>query len=555
MNTTLFKQKKQPDPQQIDSAILQTWREDIFNRIVTIAATAGIALYLANVIALVQNEDWEAIALYTGAYLWLLASAFLKVIPAKYRAVSFVTMVFALGVLSSLQTLTVGDGRVWFLTSAVLAVIFLNRTAGLIFTALITAVWIGIGYLFSQEFIAYPYQQMAAFVQRDNFSVWTTTGVALFVAALTVVSSVATLLRNLVRTLEESQQLTKELESQSSTLKEQSQALERRSAAVESSSEISRAVAPLLDTQEIIEQSAKLILQNFNLYHVGVFIFTSDREMLDLKVSEGHVEHVISTANQQIDLIEDMVGTAITNRRAEMHYDGDGKDATSLLKIRLPNTRSYAVIPLRGSDDVLGALVLQSENLDTFDADVLANFQMLSDQIGMYLENARLLQEREEALVSERRAYGELTQSAWRDYASSKAKSGYRRDAGGGKMVVAEEIYPNGEQVERQHVSIKIRGQLIGYVNAQKSDGQAWTSNEKALLATLTTQLETVMDSARLYTETQNRAAQERMVGSAAAKMRETLDIESVLATAANELRNLLDAAEADVWISPEQET
>lgn len=122
-------------------------------------------------------------------------------------------------------------------------------------------------------------------------------------------------------------------------------------------------------------------------------------------------------------------------------------------------------------------------------------------------------------------------------------------------MVVAEEIYPNGEQVERQHVPIKIRGQLIGYVDAQKSDGQAWTSNEKALLATLTTQLETVMDSARLYTETQNRAAQERMVGSAAAKMRETLDIESVLATAANELRNLLDAAEADVWISPEQET
>jgi GAF domain-containing protein len=52
----------------------------------------------------------------------------------------------------------------------------------------------------------------------------------------------------------------------------------------------------------------------------------------------------------------------------------------------------------------------------------------------------------------------------------------------------------------------------------------------------LTEQLGVALDSARLYQDTQRRAVQERLVGEVTARMRETLDMETVLKTAAQEI-------------------
>ena len=59
------------------------------------------------------------------------------------------------------------------------------------------------------------------------------------------------------------------------------------------------------------------------------------------------------------------------------------------------------------------------------------------------------------------------------------------------------------------------------------------------------------MDSARLYQDSQQRAERELIISETSARMRESLDIESVLESAARELRNaLVGIAEAEVWVS-----
>ncbi|MEA3351443.1 MAG: hypothetical protein U9Q82_12535, partial [Chloroflexota bacterium] len=80
-----------------------------------------------------------------------------------------------------------------------------------------------------------------------------------------------------------------------------------------------------------------------------------------------------------------------------------------------------------------------------------------------------------------------------------------------------------------------------------KSSGDRWALAEKELLENLAERLESALDTARLYEETQQRAAEERIIGETTARMRETLDLESILKTATQELRTVLDLAEVEV--------
>ncbi len=93
-----------------------------------------------------------------------------------------------------------------------------------------------------------------------------------------------------------------------------------------------------------------------------------------------------------------------------------------------------------------------------------------------------------------------------------------------------------------------MRGNVIGVVQTHKTgDFTGWTDEEKFMLETIIEQLGVALESARLYEETQRRAVQEQLTGEVAASFRESLDIETVLQTAARELRNALNLAEVEI--------
>jgi GAF domain-containing protein len=90
-------------------------------------------------------------------------------------------------------------------------------------------------------------------------------------------------------------------------------------------------------------------------------------------------------------------------------------------------------------------------------------------------------------------------------------------------------------------VPLKVRDQVIGVVNLRKtSPGKSWTEEENGLIETLTEQLGLALESARLYQDTQRRAAREQMSAQVTSRMRESLDLETVLKTAVSEMRQAL---------------
>ena len=60
------------------------------------------------------------------------------------------------------------------------------------------------------------------------------------------------------------------------------------------------------------------------------------------------------------------------------------------------------------------------------------------------------------------------------------------------------------------------------------------------MLETMTDQLGVALESARLYQDAQRRAARERLVSDVTTRMRETLDVDTVLQTAVREIRQVL---------------
>jgi GAF domain-containing protein len=97
---------------------------------------------------------------------------------------------------------------------------------------------------------------------------------------------------------------------------------------------------------------------------------------------------------------------------------------------------------------------------------------------------------------------------------------------------------------------IKVRGQTIGVVDMhKKTPGSEWTAEEVTLVETLTEQLSVALESARLYQDTQQRAARERLAAQVTARMRETLDMDTILRTAVFEIGQALDLAEAEVMM------
>jgi GAF domain-containing protein len=118
------------------------------------------------------------------------------------------------------------------------------------------------------------------------------------------------------------------------------------------------------------------------------------------------------------------------------------------------------------------------------------------------------------------------------------------RAAREGQVIQGDEA---SDQV-RLAVPIKVRGNVIAVLSTHRPGRTGgWTAHETSMLEELADQLGVALESARLYQDTQRRAAQEQLVGQVTARVRESLDMETVLQTAIRELGEALQMTEVEV--------
>ncbi len=239
-----------------------------------------------------------------------------------------------------------------------------------------------------------------------------------------------------------------------------------------------------------------------------------------------------------------------------------GEDAVRFDNPALPETRSEGALPLRSRGRVLGALTIQSAESEAFTPDIITTLQTMADQIAIAIDNAELLAKSEAALRAERKAYGYLSQEDWLALLLRREIPSYIAKRGMDTQLADDQKKPAALKEKKMldddgltaTIPIRIEGRTFGGVRLRKGEEQgAWTKKELELAQILVERpLSVALEGARLFEQTQRRAAQERVVGESAARIRETFDIESVLQTAAQELHKILGKVETEVWIDAE---
>jgi GAF domain-containing protein len=526
---------------------LQVWRERVFSAIMALGSFAGFFIVLITIYNTSQRGSWVFLVIYIAVYFWLVSITFIRRLPYNLRAGSLVLLLYLLGILSSFETAHAGDGRIWLVGAPILAAIFIRGRVGLILSGLSFMIWMIFGLLFSQEILPFGYKAIETIIQPDNWSAWFGTGLTFLVISIIVVSSISAILNNLFSTLRQSNAMAVELDEQRTELENQTQTFRARSSILETATEISRAISLILDPERLLFQAAKLIEEQFDLVHVGILTIIPRESQLALQASSGGFGQNLPALNTQFPANEGPLGQAISSGQAKSIVIGEDDDAAAFPFI-LSGTKAIAILPLRARQEVLGMITLQSSIPSPFENLTLNSLQILADQIAILLSNAELLAAREAALDAERKAYGEQSQSAWQDFLRSRGSSGYRRDQNGLSKISATEQGQPADHNTIQSLPIRIRGQIIGYIDVEKSETAGpWSSGETEMLSTITDRLEAALDTARLYEMTQRRASFEQITREITTQVRETLNVETILKTATREIQKSLNLAEVEV--------
>ena len=537
---------------------LRTWQAQLLRGVLLAASLVGLFAAVAGTYdAYVYRQYW-IIPLYWVAYSLVVVLFLWKRAPYTLRAGVIVVLVYVLGFTQLLEDGVGGSAQAFLLTVPFLAGVFWGRRVSIPTLLLVAMTMAGFGLVFSFGLLVIPENPTTAEPSR-----WIAGTLVLLLMGVLMIVSLDYLISRLTSALGESRLLVQALEEQRGQLEEQvaerTADLASRSAQLEAAAQVAREAAGIRDVEQLLEETVNLVSERFGFYHTGLFLLDPAGEYAVLRAaSSDGGRRMLARGHRLRGGQEGIVGHVTNTKRARVALDV-GEDAVFFDNPDLPMTRSEAALPLVVGEEILGVLDVQSTEREAFGEADLTVLQTLADQVAIAISNARLVRRVQESLEIERRAYGQMSMEAWRNLIRSGIGPGERYDpqrllqdrgqwremqAGMEGLPVAGQDGPGPAMA----IPLKVRGQVIGVLDAYKPSGTSdWSDDEVALFQALVDQLGVALDGARLYQDAQRRATQDRILGEVAMRMRETLDMDAVVRTAVREIGEALGIAEVEV--------
>ncbi len=560
---------------------VRAWQQRLLQGVLRALAIVTVFAVAAGTFDSIDRGQFWTVPFYWVSYAVVVVFAFWRRAPYRLGAWAVIGLLYVQGGIDFIQDGLSGSARVFMLTLVFAAAIFLGRRESIFALILSVLTLAGFGVAYSTGWLVIP-----GVTGVSDPTVWIVATFTFLMLGVLVVVSLNFLVPRLAAALGQSRQLAQELEAERAQLevqvKERTTDLARRTVQLETAAEVARDAGVIQSVEQLLAETARLISTRFGFYHTGIFMLDEKKEYAVLRAaSSAGGQQMIARGHklQAGDMPVGIVGEVAARGGAHIALD-TGSDAVFFDNPDLPETRSEIALPLQARGERIGVLDVQSTEPDAFSQEDVAVLQTLADQVAVAIRNAQLVQQAQASVEAERRAYGELSARAWREMARLglglrrrydphgilPADDGKWREAMKRAVVEAKPVVAateGGAASPSMAIPIKVRGQVIGVLDAHKpaAGGPAvtsgtgeWTAEEMALLETLTDQLGVALDSARLYQETERRAAQERLVGEVTARMRRTLDIDAVLQTAVREIGESLGLHDLTIRMEPESD-
>jgi GAF domain-containing protein/HAMP domain-containing protein len=338
--------------------------------------------------------------------------------------------------------------------------------------------------------------------------------------------------------------------------------LESQTLRVRVAAEIARDAASIRDLNELLESSARLLLERFKFYHTGIFLIDKNREFAILAASPTEAGKKMIADGYKLRVGESgTVGRVASTGESRISLD-TGQDAIHLNNPLLPETQSEMALPLKVGNLVIGVLDVQSEQSKAFTQDDAAILQVMADQLATAIERTRLLQEVEYNLKELEKAYGQYTREGWQRINSNGQliNRGYRFDnirmeplqqspeAGLTVPDSNSSGSSNGDKTRNTiAIPIKLRGQTIGVITAKLKEG--YNPRTVSTLEAATERLAAALESARLYEEARARADREQSIAQVTTKISASTEFETILRTTVEEIGKSIGNSEVSIQI------
>jgi GAF domain-containing protein len=217
----------------------------------------------------------------------------------------------------------------------------------------------------------------------------------------------------------------------------------------------------------------------------------------------------------------------------------------------LPETHSQLIVPLKVDDRVIGALDVQSQFVNAFTEDDITTLQIIADQLAVAIQSAQLLEEVQLSLLELENIYNQYSSEEWSKLHQSKSILGYQYDNSYLTPLTteSEKVDPGVDSGSHTvEVPLLVRGVTIGELGVE-FEGDYISPNDIRLIESISTRLSQAMESARLFEETQRRAAREQIASEITNKLHASNNPQTILQTAVLELHKALKVNRAQVII------
>jgi GAF domain-containing protein len=344
---------------------------------------------------------------------------------------------------------------------------------------------------------------------------------------------------------------------------------------------VSQALAQMDDEQTMFEFVLSEYLRVIGLTQGGVLIF-DDENSEDSTLKALMVEGKLVEAGLQVKMKGNLASEKVMRTKKPVVITDALTDP--LLEPTRDFTlemeyKSLLLVPIVVRGQVFGILGADSlETIHEFTDREIAFVQNMADQLGIALENRRLLAETQVALAEVETTQQRYTVRAWEDYRNRRGGQRYEQVIEGVKPVgdklpgeiirVVENKQPMvfvGNSPELTEVDTRplepeaksslvvpltVRNEIVGVLGLQETDtARIWTDEEVALVVTVAEQMSQAAESLRLLDESQQRAARELRVNEIGEKIRSAVSLDEALQIAVKEVGLSLKSPQTTVQL------
>jgi GAF domain-containing protein len=571
------REKREVPPASVSDweATLREQRLRILN--ILLGVITGVATLIVVTLVLFsvrQPTLWRAYVPYFVAWVVLLGLTLARQFNPTVRTTILIILAYTVGTLALVIDGPLGSGGLYLLLAPMLFSVLVKQQAGTYAAAASFIIYVTLAIAHHQGWL-----QSAEALDITKWSTVLNLGATfgMLVAAATFIQWMFN--SALITALREAEEKHAETIRSETILRERADELSRANALLQkltlqlqTAAQVSRAATSVLEPDELVQQAVNLIRERFDLYYVGLFLIDESWQWAMLQAGTGEAGRQMLEQGHRLDVGgASMVGWCTANAQARIALDV-GEEDVRFDNPLLPETRSEMALPLISRGRVIGALDVQSTEPGAFSGEDVAVLQTMADQVAVAIDNAQLWAEAQASLEEMEALQRRYVRQQWAEYVAARAVPSYERTQPGvtplgdamlseveqamaRREVVVQSDTGDGAGQAALVAPISLRGEVIGALGLHEMESKRrWTDDEIALIEAVADQMALAIENARLFEQTQSRAARERLIREITDRIRGAVDVESILQTTVQEVGRALGTSHGLVRLGTETE-